>query len=166
MSAHLDRGHSLNQRVAGAALTRHRHCQRLITQPVRKFPGISPPRSRGNARCSPAWYDQATAARRGDCRFSCKSARPWSAAWNACRACCPSSANVGDPPIDDPGILTGREVRTATDSARKNIILVVQTTFCNPELRRRLTGLIGQFKLDRLAGFLLDDHSPILDPPS
>jgi len=55
-------------------------------------------------------------------------------------------ANTGNPPVYNPSILTDREMSTATDSPRKDIILVTQTALCNPDIGS-LSGLIGQFVL-------------------
>jgi hypothetical protein len=71
--------------------------------------------------------------------------------------------DAGDPLVHDPGILAGREVLAAADTAGKEIVLLTQCALADPG-SDSATSWLCQLTLDRMSRLLLDDHGPFSHP--
>ena len=65
--------------------------------------------------------------------------------------------------MDDPGVLTGREVRLRSDPAGKEVPSAPASNVGKPCLDRG-SGLLGDLKLHRTARLLLNDGRAVTDP--
>jgi hypothetical protein len=65
--------------------------------------------------------------------------------------------------VDDPSVLSCRDVRLVMKAAREEVLRVAWNAIGDP-IADCCSGLFGDFKLDRSAGFPLDHRGTVPDP--